>query len=138
MTKKIEELKKDGANIIHNIMERMSVNQARWFSVILTLVVLLLFVCTTGGRDIIVFLGYLGFILFVLYCGYVVYKYTTSHAKRIPKPRERKPAENPYADEPEVPADSVDINTILETEEDESVGEVVHQITMDELVENQE
>ena len=93
MTKRSEELKKDGANIIHNIMERMSVNQARWFSVILTLVVLLLFVCTTGGRDIIVFLGYLGFILFVLYCGYVVYKYTTSHAKRIPKPREKKPAE---------------------------------------------
>lgn len=139
MSKRREELKQDGISILQKLLDRTTVNQARWFSAIVTFLVLFLFVVTPGGRDIIVFLGYVGFVLCVLYGGYKLYKYTTANAKGVPKPKAPKP--EIIDDEPPVEDDSVEFRSELFPDDEENApSDEPHaeQMTIDDLEEEVE
>ncbi len=88
--KNFDETKKEAKSLIQRILNGVTVNGARWFSIIITLVLLLLFLVTYPGRMIITVLGYVAFILCILYFGYKLYKYTTENAHGVPKPKKVK------------------------------------------------
>ncbi len=72
--------KNEVKGFVKKILDKMTVSQARIFTIVVTALVLLLFLATSGGRSIIGFLAYVGFIGGTLYGGYRLYKYTTENA----------------------------------------------------------
>ncbi len=76
--------KKDFGRMVRKVMKVFTVSQARFITIALTLVILLVFLTTRGGRNIIEFLGYISFVGGVLFGGYKLYMYTTKNAKDAP------------------------------------------------------
>ena len=72
------------------ILNKVTTNQARVFSVCVTLVILLLFLATNTGRHVIVFLAYVLFVAACLFGGFKLYKYTTENAHGTPKEKKAK------------------------------------------------
>ena len=125
--------KKEIKGLIKKILDKITVNQARIFSIVVTALVLLLFLATTTGRNVLTFLAYVGFAAGALYGGYKLYKYTTENAHGVPK--ERKPKKEEAGDfecdddyDPFVgvdPTDTEDPEGIVDGIEAVGVAEVV-------------
>ncbi len=105
-----ENLKKEVQSFSDKFFSKITPNGARVISTLVVALVLILFLATQTGRNIVAFVGYIAFALLVLFHGYRFYKCFSGKAKGIPK---QKKVENdimpePTDTEPEVPDDSVE------------------------------
>ena len=117
--KNYDEVKKEAKSFIERIFEKFTPNMARWFSVIVTIIVLCLFLCTNVGRSVLSFIAYVVFAVAALYFGVKLYKYSTSKAKGVPKQRKviNDIEPEPVDTEPEVSDDSIEWKPEKVTEE---------------------
>ena len=126
--------KNEVKDFFKKVLSKMTVSQARIFTVVVTALFLLLFLATSGGRSIIEFLAYVGFVGGTLYGGYRLYKYTTENAhgeQRQAKKDEKEASrgtiisEEPYDPFFSNDTECEDDDSFLEAEEEDTskVGE---------------
>ncbi len=94
--------KKEVKGLVKKILNKVTPNTARIFSILVTIIVLVLFLATSTGRNVITFLAYVLFVACTLYGGYKLYKYTTENAHGTPK---EKPAKEEPKDDYEYVVD---------------------------------
>ena len=80
-----ETIKEETGKFMQKVYGKLTKTQAGVLSVLLAALVLLLFLCTSTGRQIIVFIAYVAFICGVVYGGYRLFKHTTARATGVPK-----------------------------------------------------
>lgn len=91
MGAKVETLKKEVGDILKNIYSKLTPNQGKYGSLILSLVIALVFICTATGRSVIVGLGYLVFAFLIFAFAYKLYSLVVEHSKVEPEKQDEIP-----------------------------------------------
>ena len=133
MGAKVTALRKEGGEILKNIISKLTPKQGKIASLVVSAGVALLFLCTSTGRSIIGVLGYLLFIYCVLVFAYRLYKFAAVNAIAVPKPKEAKPADEPDQEPNAEDGSCIELRPEGDDRAAKEASETVHQMTFDDI-----
>ena len=136
MGAKVSAFKKEVGEILKKLFSKLTPGQGKSLSLIVSAVIAILFLCTTTGRSVIVFIGYLIFIYVILLFAYKFYNFATANSTAEPKPKKVKVDQGDKASDAfnASDGDSDIIGDIVDTSvPKDDTDEKVHQITIEEL-----
>ncbi len=142
MTERFSNFKREVGESLKGLFSKFTPKQGKSITIVLSLVIALFFLCTTTGRSVIVFIGYLIFILGILLFMYKSYRFASTYSVAVPKPRQQVSDDEEFeTDEDEIDSDieaPLEDNSAIEEANDapdiEIEDEKVHQVTLDEVV----
>ncbi len=146
MGAKVSAFKKEVGEILEKLFSKLTPKQGKSVSLIIPAIVALLFLCTTTGRSVIVFVGYLIFVCGILLFAYKFFNFASAHSVAAPKPKKVKVDQGDNASDAlgasdgdsSIIGDTVDADAKQDSFENEVTDEKEHQMTIEELVQEEE
>ena len=122
MGAKVDAIMKEVGDILKKIFSKLTPNQGKIGSLVLSAIIAILFFATAIGRTLIVIFGYVCFIIVIMAFANKMYKFASQYSTAEPKPKSVASEE-----EPVVTSENADDKI---TEEELKEG---HQISIDEI-----